>query len=136
MSGQQVFIGCKMPNGVVLDLKRNEIVNKDFGTVRQVGPDERVTLKGTATKHGEAPPPMLVNGYAFTPVPADFWMAWLAQNATSSLLDDGYIIEAATLEAGHAMAQDRVGIAGQFERLTEKDARTRSLGVEKFDKAA
>ena len=41
---------------------------------------------------------MLVNGYAFTPVPADFWMAWLAQNATSSLLDDGYIIEAATLD--------------------------------------
>lgn len=133
-----VRVGCKMPNGVILNLTRYEIVNKEHGVIQREGDDRpTVTLKGNAVKVGM--PDLSIDGYVFTKVPKAFWDEWLKTHADSSLLRDGYIKAAASLDQAKGLAADHAKERGMFPRLTEKDERTRALKVEKFnadDKAA
>jgi len=132
MATDTVMVGCKMPTGVVLNLTRYEILSKEHGLVQRVGEEDgSVSLKGNAVKFGQAD--ISINGYVFTKVPKAFWDEWLARNASSSLLKDGYIKPAATVDAAQRIAREHEKERGQFPRLEENDPRTRSLGVKKFD---
>ena len=132
MAGDVVFVGCKMPSGVTLNLHRYELINKEQGTVRFVRSTvPEVTLKGNAFKFGQ--PDLSIDGYVFTRVPKDFWDEWIKRNADSSLIADGYIKPAATLDAGAKIAREHEKERGQFPRLVDGDERTRGLKVKKFD---
>lgn len=132
MAADVVYVGCKSPTGYVLNLTKYEIMDEKSGSVRRIGNDlATVTLKGNAFKQGT--PDISINGYVFTPVPKDFWTAWIADHADFAPLRDGFIIVANTENAGHAMAKERAKEPGQSERLKEADPRTRSLGVETAD---
>jgi len=132
MAGDVVYVGTKMPSGVWLDLDKYEVINKEQGTVRLVKSKlPRVRLKGNAVWLGK--PDMSIDGYVFTPVDKEFWTQWMAQNADSSLLADGFIKPAATLDAGKRIAKDHADERGQYPGLTDKDPRTRGIDVEIAD---
>lgn len=129
---ENVFVGCKMPNGVVLNLTSYEVTDEQRGSVRRVGEElGTVTLRGTQVPFGAQP--VTINGYAFTPVPADFWEAWIAEHADMSLVKDGLIIVGSTMADAKAIGKERIKEPGQFEQLAENDSRVRSLGVKTFD---
>ena len=89
MAGAIVLIGCKAPNGLVLNLDRYETTN-DNRPPRRISGGQPVTLKGWSVPFGVAD--TTSGGYALTEVPADFWEAWLKANADSSLLADKVIL--------------------------------------------
>ena len=132
MATDVVFVGCKMPNGVWLDLDKYEVINKEQGTVRLIKSKiPRVRLRGNAV--GFMKPDMSIEGYVFTPVDKEFWTQWMAQNADSSLLADGFIKPAATLDAGKRIAKDHADERGQYPAMIDKDPRARGLDIAKYD---
>lgn len=132
MAADMVHVGCKMPQGVTLDLDRCVVVDEARGIVRvEKGKLPPVTLKGNALKFGQ--PDISIEGYVFTAVPKDFWDEWLSRNAESPLLTDGFIKPAISLDAAKKIAREHEKERGQFPRLTENDERVRGLGVKKFD---
>jgi hypothetical protein len=120
-----------MPLGVVLNLDRYEVVNERHGVIRRINGGATVTLKGNAVRLGK--PDLSIDGYVFTRVAADFWAEWLKTHADSSLLADGFIKPAATVDAANKIAREHEKERGQNPRLIEGDERTRGLGVKKFD---
>jgi hypothetical protein len=105
-----VLVGCKMPNGVVLNLDRYEIViDRD---VRRIEGSKTVKLKGNAIAFGT--PDITVGGYAFTTVDADFWEAWVKHNVNSSLLADKLIFARPRTPDAEAQAREQSSVAGQF----------------------
>lgn len=140
-----VYVGCKMPSGVVLHLRQNENQGTPQMPVIVTNGDEHgeVRLKGTSRKFGQ--PDLSIDGYVFTRVPKDFWEKWLALNAGSSLLRDHFIKAAATVDAGHKMAREMEAMPGQSERIAERDPKNKnrtpadlasrgaSLGVKKYE---
>ena len=132
MAGDVVYVGCKMPNGVYLDLDKYEILNKEQGTVRLVKAKiPRVRLRGNAVAFGK--PDLSIDGYVFTPVDKAFWDQWLLQNGECSLLADGFIKPAASLDAGKRIAREHAAEPGLNAPLTENDPRTRGIPVEAAD---
>ena len=90
-AGEMVLVGCKHPNGVVLNLDRLEKVN-DQGQVRMVKGKQTVTLKGWAHPFNRPDPAEGLGGYVLTPVPADFWNAWLESHSDFPMLEDMTIL--------------------------------------------
>ena len=112
-----VFVGCKMPAGVILNLRRTR-VERANGMVEVVveGDDiPDVRLKGTARKAGAVP--IDIDGYVFTPVPAEFWNEWVKRNANSSLIKDGFIKPAKSMDDGRRIAREHEGAPGMFAPL-------------------
>ena len=132
MATDYVYVGCKMPNGVILNLTSYELVDKDRGLVRRSGDELRtVELKGNAVKMGV--PDLNIGGYVFTRVPRDFWEEWFLTHDDNSLIKDGDILPPENTEkSSEAKGRERADEAGQFERIKEGDIRMRSLGVKKF----
>lgn len=131
-SADYVMIGCKMPNGIVLNLDKYEVTNKEQGLVRLVEGGAEVTLKGTARAFGQ--PDTSINGVAYTRVSRDFWDRWLAEHKDFAPLRDGFILVAKTADEQKKIAREREGERGQFPRLEENDPRTRAIGkIKKFD---
>jgi hypothetical protein len=83
-----VTVACKIPNGLILRLYEmvdtQEPVSgggtRTVKVARQKG--ERIDIKGPAAPVGQLPKAQVHAGYALTPgVDADFFAAWLQQNA-------------------------------------------------------
>ena len=133
-----MFIGCKLPNGIVLDHDRLEWLNKDSGgsapVVRVIrGKSVPVTLKGYARKITE--PDQSVYGYGVTEISAAFWADWVKLDAAPSLLDDRILIAAPSREALTKMARELELERGAYAPLIENDERTRALGMATADEA-
>ena len=140
-----VHVGCKMPNGVILNLMSYEIVSREHGVVQRNGDDKpTVTLKGNAFREGR--PDLSIDGYVFTKVPKDFWDEWVKTHSDSPLLRDGFIKAALTMDAATKTAREYENAPGQFERITpggdakdrhrsQADLAARGVGakVETFD---
>lgn len=113
MSGTQtVLVGCKAPNGVILNLDRleRESGNPQDIRVRRVRGATTVTLKGWAKPFNREDRTAETGGYALTPVPADFWEAWVATHPDFPMLLDGTILAPTATggeRRGNAMAQAR-----------------------------
>lgn len=136
-SDAYVMVGCKMPTGITLELEQSVWDNKDapgMVPVTHVEPSElgKVFLRGTAHRRGIDSPPVLIDGYRFTPVPKAFWEAF---DATLGLktkrpfgpLKDGYIIVAPNQDAAEKMSRERENEPGKDDPLVENDPRTRVL---------
>ncbi len=132
-AGETIYIGCKLPMGITLDLDRVERVSAEHQAVRTIkGKMAPVTLKGDPQKWGVVNP-LNIDGYVFTPIPLDFWMAWLAQNEDSPLLADRLIMPAKTMDAAGKIAREHEKERGMAPRLAENDPRTRDTRVKAFD---
>ena len=118
MAGGEVFIACKAPNGIVLNLDRYEKINDQNAIRRIVGP-QTVTLKGWSRTWGA--PDNTVGGYMITPVPVDFWNRWLELNLDSPLIADGIILGPHRDAPGQA--RDNKAIPQMFAPAKEGDVR-------------
>lgn len=116
MSGTQtVVVGCKHPNGLVLNLDQYEVTDTQRQTVRKIAGKTTVTLRGTAHKFGEPNLVASTGGYRLTPIPADFWEAWFERNKDSPLIHDRVILPPPSANGrGNATAQavEHTEIAG------------------------
>lgn len=134
--GDVVYIGCKMPNGVTLNLTKYDRLDPGRDIVRRVGEDlPTVTLRGNGYRQREdgSVPNFIIDGYAFTSVPKDFWEAWYTDHRDMSLVTDGLLIVADSAQAKKSVAREHEKLPGQFERLQQEgDPRVKALGVEKF----
>jgi hypothetical protein len=110
MAEAMVMIGCKAPNGVVLNL--DSFVRKFPGTndpgVQRVDGKRTVTLKGWSHRVNEPDMAAGTGGYVLTPVPADFWEAWAASHTDFPMLTDGTIIAPHKDSIGQARAHAEV----------------------------
>lgn len=91
---EMVLVGCKAPNGLILNLDSYEkIAGSQNNAVRRIFGKTVVTLKGWAFEVGKVPDPTeTTGGYRLTPVDADFWDEWFKRNAESSLIHDRIIL--------------------------------------------
>jgi hypothetical protein len=92
-----VFVGCKLPNGLRLQLFAHDPITTDPTHPRAWFPppvQAEITLKGANSLQtdfsvrGLSP---LNYQFAVTPVPADFWEAWIAKNANHDAIKSGFI---------------------------------------------
>lgn len=104
VSGPAVTVGCKLPNGLTLEL--NKYGQKDY---------QRITLRGAQSSR-------IVGGFGLTEVSADFMNAWLKKNAALSYVEQGLIFVHSTATNAEAHARDMAAQPTGFERLSPKDA--------------
>ena len=90
MADGMVMVGCKAPNGVVLNLDRYEIVGG--GAARVIPGKQTVTLKGWAHEFNRIDPAAETGGYVLTSVPQSFWDEWLKTHPDFPMLEDKTII--------------------------------------------
>lgn len=134
MAGEVVYLGCKMPLGVVLNLDKYEVLDERSGVVRKVISDvPPVRLKGNA--HRNDKPDLSIDGYVFTPVPKEFWDQWLATHADSSLIKDGFIMPAKTMDEARKASREREAERGQNPRLDVEGRDPRLRGLESITAA-
>jgi hypothetical protein len=113
-SGNVVYVGCKLPNGVVLDLDRYVPIN-DRGDIRlEKSKLPPVTLKGWAFRVGIDAPLVSPGGYVFTPVPREFWAEWIKRNGEGDLIASQMIIFGDTMDAAQGKAVDRAELVRVF----------------------
>jgi 2,3-bisphosphoglycerate-independent phosphoglycerate mutase len=113
-----VTVGCKLPNGLHLDLKN------EAGA--RIG--ERVTLRGFSVPYG-MPALSIVGGYALTPnVDADYFEKWMKANENSDLVKKGFIF--AHVKMGDASAQAKE-MAAEKSGLEPMDPEKPGKGLEK-----
>lgn len=100
-----VIVGCKLPNGIILQLCRREASrepvmgggHRDVDVWRKFG--DKYVVKGPAVPFGTVPKYLIAGGYALTSgIPEDFWEQWLAQNAESDIVKNELIIAHKTME--------------------------------------
>lgn len=103
-----VSVGCKLPNGIKLELLDNS------GVVVA-----EKTLRGVAHDRMKAPP-LLVGGYAFTSIDADFWAAWKEKYKDSPILKEQLVIDHKQEASAKAMAVERSEIRSGKEPINPK----------------
>lgn len=137
-----VLIGCKHPNGLVLNLdryQRTEAKGPGIGIRRIDG--ARFTLRGysmpvdpvgmqSRMKSLQRAGVAIEGGYALTPVPVDFWEEWWKENGQiSPLVKDGIILPP------HAdavrQAEDHVAVEPMFRQVPADGKDPRAPGVER-----
>jgi hypothetical protein len=109
-----VRIGCKLPNGLILE-------------ILEAGPGmfpapmgKRVFLKGsnsTLTAKGENP---LIARFAFTDVDADFWEAWMKKNKDMPFVKNGSVFMEESAKDAKAAAKERKDVPTGLEPLEPK----------------
>ncbi len=100
MAESMVLVGCKAPNGVVLNLDRYEPMAG--GQVRRIVGKKSVTLNGWAHEFNKIDPAEGTGGYVLTSVPASFWEEWIASHADFPMIEDMTILGPAKDAVGQA----------------------------------
>lgn len=101
-----VFVGCKLPNGLVIDHE-----------------GASATLRGA--NHSE-----LIGGFGITEVPADLWEVWSKKFRDNPLITTGIVFAQGTFARAKAAAKDAAELVSGFERLNPEKP---TPGVEKVD---
>jgi hypothetical protein len=98
MSLETVTVGCKLPNGLHLDLDSPE-------------GKKRVTLKGA--NHS-----VVVGGFGITEnVPKDFFEEWARQHSKSIVIASGIVFAYKDSKGAEAIAKERKALKTGFEPL-------------------
>ncbi|MBF0865113.1 MAG: hypothetical protein ABF932_13665 [Gluconobacter potus] len=93
-----VMIGCKIPNGLVL----------------QVG-SQRFVLKGTNVKPGA--PHVVTGGYGLTTIPADVWAEWSGKHKDSVFIKNSIVFMQTTATKAEGQAKEQEGVKTGLEPL-------------------
>ena len=116
-AGNTVIVGCKIPNGLILQLSQMESSrepvmgggHRDIQTGRKIGP--KYLVKGPAFPVGSVPRYLIAGGYALTSgIPEDFWNEWVRQNADADIVKNELIIAHKSMEdvEQHCIDNERV----------------------------
>jgi hypothetical protein len=125
-----VTVGCKIPNGVILQLQKLEDydvpvmgggVKTEKRSVRIGSP---VVLRGPGRAIGQEPSVPIIGGkwpgygYALNHnIDADFWAAWCEQNKDSDLLQHHMLIAQPKVGGTEAEAREKVGLRSGLEPI-------------------
>lgn len=124
-SSDVVMIGCKLPHGYTLEIIK-------VGNLLQPSPKgKRYVLKGANSLRTDRRAAQGEFPYAVTPVPRDFWEAWLKHNENHTLepVVKGFIFAARDADRARAEGKERQGEKTGLEAIDlEGDARTKSIG--------
>lgn len=119
-----MYVGCKMPNGLRLDLVTV------FGKPSEDGYSQErenfAVLKGVAFHFGtgQTDPGLECHGYAVTELSDDQaikFAQWLKDNARSSILKDKLVIHAESRAKLMGQGRELESLARQFPALTTDD---------------
>lgn len=127
-----VYIGCKLSQGLVMELAEpGFVLDKDGKPVitRQPAPvGERVILKGSNSLRTDRRAAQGTHLYAITPVPRDFWNAWYAKYKDAEFVRKGFVFLASdaaqpdtALRDAQAAAKERIGERTGMEAIALKD---------------
>lgn len=132
MAGEMVMVGCKAPNGVVLNLDRYEITDQQSKRVhRHLGGKQ--LLRGWSHPINKPNLTEDTGGYRLNSVPADFWAEWFKRNADHPLIHDKIILPPPSKGGdGEAAAKaiDHTAVPAMFRPAREADA----TEVSRFDR--
>lgn len=109
-----VVVGCKLPNGIVLE--------------HPVDPQIKVELKGTNSET------IIGTGYSSTEVDGDFWELWAAQNKDFPPFKSQAIFVAKSGNDVAAKAQELKDETTGLEPMRTDGKDRRASGVKKADK--
>ncbi|MGR7993840.1 hypothetical protein [Xanthobacter sp. ZOL 2024] len=135
-----VSVACKLPNGLALRVfrmiphieKQKDGSYREIETAAQMG--DTVTLKGYAAPFGMAPNAPVAGGYAITSgVDADFWAAWLEQNAEHPVVKNGLVFASERIDSVQKQAKEQAEIKCGLEAL---DPDKPMRGIAKADSKA
>ena len=109
-AGETVTVGCKLPNGMHLDLyiptgeKQRLGTGDDFPIYRV----ERVTVRGAYAGKPQGTPSLPVGAAGLTSgVPKDFWDKWVAANAKMPVVVNGLVFAHAEKASARAIVSER-----------------------------
>lgn len=129
---QTVTVACKLPNGLHLDIFREEKfpVKTIHGTVmeekRYIRTGQRVTVKGVKRRSDDAG---LAAGFALTHgVPKEIWDGWLAANKDSAIVQNGIIFATGNSNDARAKAREHEKQVSGLEPLNPKDIPKEFMG--------
>lgn len=88
-----VTVGCKLPNGLHIDVQ-----------------GKRATLNGANSSR-------IVGGYGLTQVDKDFWDAWVKDYADSPLVKNHMVFAQGTESSAVSKAGEQADVKSGFERL-------------------
>ena len=111
--GTQVIIGCKLPNGLIIELveqpqQKNSIIPAPVG--------KRVKLNGANTLSIVRTNPAL-QGHGETKVDEDFWNEWFKRNKDAAFITSGAIFMVKTADAFVSESKERLAIRTNLEPL-------------------
>jgi hypothetical protein len=117
MAENFVLIGCKIPNGIILELitEPSKDVKEQTLQPRPTGP--RVTLKGSNTLRTDRRMAQAQHLYATTRVEAAFWNAWYARNRDMDFVKNGLVFVAKNESELKGISKERQGVATGLEPL-------------------
>lgn len=117
-----VFVGCKLPHGLYLDLRdeQGNIIarHKLPGCSNFTLPNPNRKFMGAPTVHGDT----------LTEIPGAHWEAWLKKNKNHPAIRSGAIYAAANQADATARAKEHQGDNVGFDRLNPE----KQLGVKKM----
>lgn len=127
-SGRVVYVGCKLPHGIRLELFPHQAPPKTEGELRMLFSSHRavrsiahVDLRGANsidTEQSLRKQSNLVFPFAVTEVDAAFWEAWVAVNADKPFLKNGQVFCVGEKRAAVSEAKNRViGVQTGLEPL-------------------
>ncbi len=123
-SATSYTVACKLPNGIMLQLHREEMVRVPVlggGIVmeKQSRPSgDPIKVFGNRAPFGEQPRAPVVASYALTHnVPADHWEQWLRENADSSLVRERIIFAYPTADEAIGVAKENKAVLSGLEPL-------------------
>jgi hypothetical protein len=117
---ETVFVACKLPNGLHLDL-----------SVKGQLP-RRLTLAGTNTgikECGVYDPSRMQNGFALTPVPKKFFEDWLEQHRFHPAVVNGHIFANTNAKSAVAEAREKEKAETGLEPMPQKAEGVEPLAV-------
>jgi hypothetical protein len=129
-----VWIGCKIPNGLLLQLHTKTKMDRPVqgGGIKEVAvylrDGEPVRLRGPAVPFGAIPRFTIEGGYALTEVKRDFWETWLEQNKSMDMVKEGLVFCQSHKMDAESKARDQGGdimsglepLSGPADRRVEK----------------
>ena len=121
MADEYVIVGCKAPNGLILNLDRYERPDNSRLDVNRIDGPRTVTLAGWAHDFNKPNPTEETHGARLNRVPKDFWEQWFAVHDKSSLILDGIIIpppKAAGRDNATAVAREMADRPAMFPPAT------------------
>jgi hypothetical protein len=123
VAGETVTVGCKLPAGIILDIRDKPTVVKDElvsgrvkAQVRLRGSREQRMMETGGTVLGMSP--NVQGGFGITEnVSKDFWDQWVSENGDYAPFTTGLIFALPKTEAVKAEARDKKDVKSGFEPI-------------------
>ncbi|HDJ1441608.1 TPA: hypothetical protein PPN70_004057 [Serratia rubidaea] len=107
---EQVTVGCKLPNGLVLDVQ-----------------GKQVKINGFRSKEVR-----IIGGYGLTSIDKDLWDAWLKVHKNQPYVKNGAIFAQENGNSARAQANEQEKVKSGLEPLPQKNP---APGIQRDDEA-